>query len=107
MPARFLNLTLGLWLFISAFCWPHAGASGPVTWISGLLIALVALVSMAFPPARWLNAVLGVWVVAAAFVFQQDNATLWHNLILGMSVFFIAPVHPVRDEIPPHLPQHA
>jgi hypothetical protein len=108
MVARLTNLMLGLWLFLSAFSWPHPGASGFITWTAGLLIACVSILTMAFPAARWANVVLGLWVMVAAFIFHQDNATLWNNLVVGLCVFIAAPVHTLAQDLAPsRSSQHA
>ena len=59
---RVANLLLGVWLQVSSFAWPHTDESRLSAWLPGLLISIVALLSMGAPPMRWLNAMLA-WLV--------------------------------------------
>jgi len=47
--ARIVNIVLGVWLFISAFLWPHTYAQMTNTWILGVLCVVFALVAMRVP----------------------------------------------------------
>ncbi len=85
------NIVLGIWLFISAFIWPHTDASRMNTWICGLLVAALAVATMWIRPVRWLNAALGLWVVVGAVLIPHGSAgTLWNNLIVGLLVLLIS-----------------
>ena len=52
MPARTLNIALGVWLFISAFLWPHTSAQFTNTWICGALTVAFSLIAMRVPESR-------------------------------------------------------
>jgi hypothetical protein len=91
MGARGLNLLIGVWLFISAFVWPHAVASRTNTWILGVLIVAFALIAMAQPAARWLNALAALWLFFSTLLsFHDTTATLWNNIIVAIVVFIVA-----------------
>jgi hypothetical protein len=85
--ARWVNVALGAWLFISVFVWPHAYASATNSWIVGLAIMVVALTSMYIPGVRWLNTGLAVWLFVSAFAFSHvTTGTVWNNAIVAIVV---------------------
>jgi hypothetical protein len=84
-------LALGVWLFISAFIWPHSMASQTNTWIVGLLIAIFAAASLTQPQARWLNVLAAVWLfISTLAVFHPVPGTAWNNAIVAVIVFALA-----------------
>lgn len=92
--ARLVNLALGIWLFISAFLWPHSAASRTNTWIVGLLAAAFSVWGMWMPVARFLNTALAVWLFFSTLaIFHLSSGTLWNNLIvaLGLFIFSLVP----------------
>lgn len=91
LAARFTNVILGAWLFVSAFLWAHTGASQSNSWILGILIVAFALLAIAFPPARFLNTAAAVWLfVSTLFIDHFYAATAWHNAILAIIVFAVS-----------------
>src|SRR5690349_1717021 len=52
---RWLNVLLGVWLFISAFLWPHSQAQFTNTWLMGVLAVIFALLASRLNEARYLN----------------------------------------------------
>ncbi|HEY2744451.1 MAG TPA: SPW repeat protein [Polyangia bacterium] len=89
--ARIVNLILGVWLFISAFVWPHTMPSQTNTWILGLLIVLFALFSTAQPGARWLNTLAAIWLFFSSLaIFHTSPATVWNNVIVAIVVFVVS-----------------
>lgn len=90
-PARYANVILGIWLFISAFAWQHYSASQTNTWVVGLLIAVVGLVAARSPSAGYANTVLSVWLaISTLFVWPVVAATYWNNLIVAVGVFALS-----------------
>lgn len=88
---RWVNVAIGIWLFISAFIWPHTTAQQTNTWILGILIALVGLWAMAVPKARFVNTVLAIWLFFATLFLPHETAgTLWNNLIAALVVFLVS-----------------
>ncbi len=86
---RWISLIVGVWLFISAFAWPHAASAQTNTWILGVLIAVVAIWAMFYPPVRWVNTILAVWLFISTFFFPHvTNGTVWNNAICAVIVFF-------------------
>ena len=89
--ARIVNLVLGIWLFISAFVWPHTTAQMTNTWILGVLTVVFALVAMRVQQVRYLNTLLSVWLFISAFALPRLNdGTAWNNAILGVVIFFLS-----------------
>lgn len=90
-PARYANVILGIWLFISAFAWQHQSAARTNTWVVGLLIAVVGLIATRSPSARYANTALAVWLaISTLFVWPVVEATYWNNLIVAAAVFAVS-----------------
>jgi hypothetical protein len=89
--ARWLSLALGIWLFISAFAWPHNPVSRANTWILGVIIAVVAAIAQARPVVRWVNTAASVWLfIATLAVTHATYMTMWNNLIVAVVVFLLS-----------------
>lgn len=85
--ARVANLVLGLWLQISAFAWSHTDEARFSAWLPGLLISIVALLSMSAPPMRRLNGALGFWAaIWGAVAAGSDRLTYWNGVLVGLLV---------------------
>jgi hypothetical protein len=87
--ARIVNVVLGVWLFISAFAWPHSTAQMTNTWIVGVLQVIFALVALfGVAQARYLNTVLAIWLFISAFALPGGDAgTIWNNVIVAILTF--------------------
>ncbi len=91
MAARTLNVILGIWLFISAFVWPHTSAEFTNTWILGVLCVVFALIAMRVPNVRWLNTLLAIWLFISAFALpHQLVGTVWNNALVAIAVFILS-----------------
>ena len=91
MAARVLNLLIGVWLFISAFVWPHTVAARTNTWILGVLSVVVALIAMAQPMARWLNTLAAIWLFFSTLAISHTTqATVINNIIVAIVVFILS-----------------
>ncbi len=91
MPARTLNVIIGVWLFVSAFTWRHTPASFTNTWILGLLVAIFALIAMRTLAARFVNTALSVWLFIAAFALPHATvATVWNNALCAIAIFILS-----------------
>ena len=90
---RLGNLALGLWLQISSFAWHHSDSSRISAWLPGLLISVIALLSMSSPPMRWLNSVLGLWLIAWTVVSASTEAlTYWNGVVVGLLVVVLSTI---------------
>ena len=85
--ARYANILLGLWLFLTAFAWRHAPAAWANTWIVGLLVVAVAIWGLTYPGLWRVNALLGVWLIVAAGVFPHLlGASRANNIVVGFLI---------------------
>jgi hypothetical protein len=95
--ARYANMVLGAWLFLSAFLWSHSAFVRTNTWIVGLLIVAFAGWALVAPKVRWANTVIGAWFFfSTLFAFHLYAGTMWHNLIAAIIVFGLSLVPSAR-----------
>ena len=88
---RYLNIIVGIWLFISAFVWRHGAAQFTNTWIMGIVVVGIALLAFGWTAARWINTLAGAWLVISAFALPTFNsATRWNNFIVGIVVLLLS-----------------
>jgi hypothetical protein len=86
---------LGVWLFISAFIWPHTAAQMTNTWIVGVLCMICALVSMAVPWVRYLNTALAVYLFISTWALPDVSpGTIWNNVLVAIAVFVMSLIAP-------------
>lgn len=90
-PPRIVEVILGVWLFISAFVWPHTQAQMTNTWILGVLCVIFALVAMAVPWVRYLNTLLAIWLFISAWALPTISVgTIWNNVLVSIAVFIVS-----------------
>lgn len=98
--ARVLNAALGVWLFISAFAWPHTLEQRTNTWILGVLAFLFSLLAMSVPRTRFLNTILAVWLFISAWALPRISpGTVWNNVLVAIAIFVVSLV-PSSSETP-------
>ncbi len=101
MAARTLNVLLGIWLFISAFVWPHTTAQMTNTWILGVICVVIALIAMRFDQVRYLNTALAVWLFISAFALStQSRGTVWNNALVAVAIFIVSLAPADRLQLP-------
>ena len=89
--SRYLNIIVGVWLFISAFVWRHSAAQFTNTWIMGIIVAAVAALALTWPTVRYLNTLAGAWLIISAFALPTITAgTRWNNFIVGIVVVILS-----------------
>src|SRR5271170_7672622 len=89
--ARIVNIVLGIWLFVSAFLWPHTYAQMNNTWIVGVLCVAFAVIAMRVPEVRYLNALLAVWLFISVWALPTMlAATRWNNAVVAIAIFFVS-----------------
>ena len=94
---RLANVTLGLWLVLSAFLWPHSTASQANTCLLGLVIMGIAAVAPPTPAVRAIGTVPAIWLFFSAFwIPDVTNWTMWHNAIVAILVCVLS-LLPTRD----------
>jgi hypothetical protein len=94
---RLASVTLGLWLLLSAFVWPHSPGSRANTWVLGLVIATIAAVGTPSPTVRAIATVPAVWLFFSSFwMAHVTEATMWNSAIVAVLVLIFSWV-PTRD----------
>jgi hypothetical protein len=89
--ARYANLILGVWLFVSAFLWSHSPPSRTNTWILGLIIAFLSLSAMRTLRARYANTAAATWLFFSTLaITHYSRATVWNNSIVAVLVFLFS-----------------
>lgn len=104
---RVVAIALGLWLFVSAFAWPHAGLERLNAWIVGLVAMIVGLVAIFVnDQARFLASLLSIWLFVSAFVVPgESTATVWNAVVVAV-VSFVLSIVP-GGTFQPHAPAPA
>ena len=75
---------LGLWLFASAFLWPHGEAAFANSVVVGALLAACGLFAHR-PMARLACGALGAWLALSTLsIVPRVEVSFWHNLIVGI-----------------------
>lgn len=96
---RWINVALGLWLFVSAFAWPHASAQFTNAIVVGLVCAGAAAAAMRIPVLRHVNAALALWLFFSTWLFPvESGATLWNHMLTAVVMLIVALV-PSRREM--------
>ncbi len=89
--ARVVNMILGVWLFISAFLWPHSNAQMTNTWIVGVLAVAFSLIATRVAEVRFLNTVLAIWLFVSVWALPSMAAgTRWNNAIVAIVMFLVS-----------------
>lgn len=97
---RWLNVVIGVWLFLSAFAWSHSNAQFANACVVGLLVAGAALLGMRVPWARHVNALLAPWLFVSSWLLPLElELTFWNNLLAAIVMLFVAltPNTPIRS----------
>jgi hypothetical protein len=93
MPARVINILLGIWLFISTFLWRHHPDQVMNAWACGLITVALAAIAISQPVVRYLNAAVGLWIFLSAWVVPSlSRATIWTDALTGVAIFAFAMV---------------
>jgi hypothetical protein len=89
--SRYWNIVLGIWLFISAFAWPHSQAQLTNTWIMGVIVVVASAISLRAPAARYVNTVVGAWLIISSFALPRvSTGTTWNNFLVGLLVLLLS-----------------
>ena len=89
--ARYLNVILGIWLFISAFIWRHTPEQFNNSLVVGALCVLISLVALAVPQVRYLNTLLAIWLFISAFALPRvSSGTVWNDVLVAIAIFVVS-----------------
>jgi hypothetical protein len=84
-------MALGLWLFVSAFIWPHAATSRLNTCIVGVLVVVAATMASGISLIRQLTSVLALWLLlTTALVYPASHITFWNNILVAGAVLVLS-----------------
>ncbi len=105
--ARAVGAGLGVWLFVSASAWPHAGGHMVNDLVVGALtVVFAAIAAYWLPMVRYFNMALAVWLLVTALVFVRvSGATVWNDVIVAVAMFVVSmipnrPLHELRERAP-------
>lgn len=91
MTPRIFNALIAIWLFATAFMWPHAHLAKEVTIIAAVLTFGLSILSMYVRGARHLNAVVAVFLFLSALTLPAlTQATVWNNAIVAIAILIAA-----------------
>ncbi len=89
--ARFINMVVGAWVFLSAFLLAQSDATRTNAWVCGALVVLFAIIALRSPTARFVNTAIAVWLFITSFSFPHvSEATVWNNWICAVVIFFVS-----------------
>jgi len=91
LTSRIFNVLAGIWLFASAFAWPHGKGQLGYTAICGALTVLSAILTTTYAWARYVTIAVGVVLFVLAFAASPlGSSTFWNNAIVGVAVVIAA-----------------
>ena len=90
---------LGLWLFLSAFLWPHDHFQLVNAWVVGIAAVTAALVALGgYDWGRYLNAALGAWLIISTLLRPSTSvATSWNHLLVGFAMILFGLMSSLRE----------
>lgn len=91
MTTRIFNALIAIWLFATAFMWPHAHLAQEVTIVAAVLTFILSIMEMYVRGARYLNAVVAVFLFLSALTLPAvTRATVWNNAIVAIAILVSA-----------------
>jgi hypothetical protein len=91
-------MALGLWLFVSAFAWPHTTSTRLNTCMVGLFVTIAATMAAGVSVFRQLTSVLAVWLLfTTLMVYPASPITFWSNILAAVAVLVVSLI-PSDDE---------
>ncbi len=88
---RLADFALGLWLFASAFLWPHTSHEQMTAVVLGILIVLAAVWAMFAHGVHYLNTLFAIWLFFSTVNTRHASAaTAWNNVIVAVLVFALS-----------------
>jgi hypothetical protein len=89
--ARYLNIALGAWLFVSAFLWHHDTAQLANALIVGIIAMAAGVASLTMPAFRYATTAVAAWLVVSAFALPHLSAgTVWNHVLVGTTMFYVS-----------------
>lgn len=101
---RYVNVAAALWLFASAFAWPHVQVLRAATWMIAVAMYVTGLWAVRAPSIRYANTVLAALLALATLAFRYaDWPTVVNNLFVAVLVIIVSLV-PNNADARPHRP---
>lgn len=89
MTTRIFNALLGMWLFVTAFMWPHEQAVATLTIVCAALTFLLSIASFYTIAARYANLVVAALLfIGTLALHSTTRATVWNNVVVAVAVLF-------------------
>jgi hypothetical protein len=80
-----------VWLFVSAFLWPHTLPQLINTAVCGAACVAFAIGAMAVPWMRHLNTALAIWLFISVWALpESSHATMWNNILVAIAIFVVS-----------------
>ena len=87
MTTRIFNAMLGVWLFVTAFMWPHTQSEGTLTVVCAVLTFVLAIASFYTIAARYANIVVAVALFIGTLALPAiTRASIWNNVIVAVAI---------------------
>ena len=98
MSARLVNVTLGLWLFLSSFLLTHSHAARLNGWIVGIVATTAGLAGASgIKAGRYVNVLLGAWLMLSAVFINRWGPGFWNHVAVGFGLVLFAVAHDLRS----------
>ena len=89
-----VNLILGIWLFITPFFLGYGSMNDAAAWnsyIFGVAVFVISAIALYAPQAweEWINMIIGLWLIISPFVigFTSHGQAEWNDIIVGLLIF--------------------
>lgn len=87
MTTRIFSALIGVWLFVTAFMWPHNAAQGTLAVVCAVLVFVLAIVSFYTAAARYAELVVSAALFIGTLVLPAVNrATVWNDVIVAVAI---------------------
>jgi len=97
--ARWVNVVVGSWLFISAWLLPASTWQRINQGLLGMAIFFVAFLAMAYLRCRLVNTLLGIWAIVSPFVLALAASLAAVNQVAFGFVVLVASLWPSHGDV--------
>lgn len=91
---EWINVALGLWLFVSPYFGYGTGSAAMNAYIFGVIIVVLAGSALFFSQIweEWINMAIGVWLFVAPFVlgYADMRSVMLNHMDVGVALFGVA-----------------
>ncbi len=97
--ARWVNVAVGAWLFLSAWIFDAPLVQRVGQGLAGSTVFVLAFLAMAYARTRWINTLLGLWVAASPFALALPSGPAGVNRLVSGLVILAASLWPGHGEL--------